>query len=32
MTPMHRGIIGVTNLNVEIQKRLNPDCIWHHLR
>ena len=26
MTPMHRGIIGVTNLNVEIQKRLNPDA------
>jgi exodeoxyribonuclease V alpha subunit len=26
MTPMHRGIIGVSNLNVEIQKRLNPDA------
>ena len=26
MTPMHRGTIGVTNLNVEIQKRLNPDA------
>ncbi|MEI9477192.1 MAG: ATP-dependent RecD-like DNA helicase [Deltaproteobacteria bacterium] len=26
MTPMHRGIIGVTNLNVEIQKRLNPEA------
>jgi exodeoxyribonuclease V alpha subunit len=26
MTPMHRGIIGVTNLNLEIQKRLNPDA------
>jgi exodeoxyribonuclease V alpha subunit len=25
MTPMHRGIIGVTNLNHEIQRRLNPD-------
>lgn len=26
MTPMHRGVIGVTNLNIEIQKRLNPDA------
>jgi exodeoxyribonuclease V alpha subunit len=26
MTPMHRGVIGVSNLNVEIQKRLNPDA------
>jgi len=25
MTPMHRGTIGVTNLNVELQKKLNPD-------
>jgi exodeoxyribonuclease V alpha subunit len=25
MTPMHRGIVGVTNLNIEIQKKLNPD-------
>ena len=26
MTPMHRGVIGVSNLNIEIQKRLNPDA------
>lgn len=25
ITPMHKGIIGVSNLNVELQKRLNPD-------
>jgi len=25
MTPMHRGVVGVTNLNLEIQKKLNPD-------
>lgn len=24
MTPMHRGIVGVTNLNAELQKVLNP--------
>ncbi len=24
LTPMHKGIIGVANLNVELQKRLNP--------
>jgi exodeoxyribonuclease V alpha subunit len=24
MTPMHRGVIGVTNLNAELQKELNP--------
>jgi exodeoxyribonuclease V alpha subunit len=24
LTPMHKGTIGVTNLNVELQKRLNP--------
>jgi len=25
LTPMHRGIIGAANLNVELQRRLNPD-------
>lgn len=25
LTPMHRGILGAMNLNVELQKRLNPD-------
>jgi len=25
LTPMHKGIIGVSNLNIELQKRLNPD-------
>jgi exodeoxyribonuclease V alpha subunit len=25
LTPMHRGTIGVGNLNVELQKTLNPD-------
>jgi exodeoxyribonuclease V alpha subunit len=25
LTPMHRGIIGVSNLNIELQKKLNPD-------
>jgi len=25
LTPMHRGTIGAMNLNVELQKRLNPD-------
>jgi len=25
LTPMHKGTIGVTNLNIELQKRLNPD-------
>jgi len=25
ITPMHKGIIGVSNLNVELQKKLNPD-------
>jgi len=25
LTPMHRGILGTTNLNIELQKRLNPD-------
>jgi exodeoxyribonuclease V alpha subunit len=24
LTPMHKGIIGVANLNTELQKRLNP--------
>ncbi len=24
LTPMHKGIIGVANLNIELQKRLNP--------
>jgi exodeoxyribonuclease V alpha subunit len=24
LTPMHRGIVGVANLNIELQKRLNP--------
>jgi exodeoxyribonuclease V alpha subunit len=26
ISPMYRGIIGVDNLNLELQKRLNPDC------
>ncbi len=26
LTPMHRGLIGVSNLNLELQKRLNPDA------
>ncbi len=25
LTPMHKGTIGVSNLNIELQKRLNPD-------
>jgi exodeoxyribonuclease V alpha subunit len=25
LTPMHKGSIGVTNLNIELQKKLNPD-------
>ena len=25
LTPMHRGVIGVSNLNIELQKNLNPD-------
>jgi exodeoxyribonuclease V alpha subunit len=25
LTPMHKGILGTTNLNTELQKRLNPD-------
>ena len=25
LTPMHKGVIGVTNLNLELQKKLNPD-------
>jgi exodeoxyribonuclease V alpha subunit len=25
LTPMHRGTIGVSNLNLELQKTLNPD-------
>jgi exodeoxyribonuclease V alpha subunit len=25
LTPMYKGIIGVNNLNLELQKRLNPD-------
>ena len=25
MTPMHRGVIGVTHLNDELQKAMNPD-------
>jgi exodeoxyribonuclease V alpha subunit len=25
MTPMHKGVIGVSNLNIELQKRLNPE-------
>ena len=24
LTPMHKGTIGVTNLNIELQKKLNP--------
>jgi exodeoxyribonuclease V alpha subunit len=24
LTPMHKGVIGVANLNIELQKRLNP--------
>ena len=24
LTPMHKGTIGVTNLNIELQRRLNP--------
>jgi len=24
LAPMHKGTIGVTNLNIELQKRLNP--------
>jgi exodeoxyribonuclease V alpha subunit len=24
LTPMHKGTVGVTNLNIELQKRLNP--------
>jgi exodeoxyribonuclease V alpha subunit len=24
LTPMHKGIIGVANLNIELQRRLNP--------
>ena len=26
LTPMHKGLIGVSNLNLELQKRLNPDA------
>ena len=25
LTPMHKGTIGVSNLNLELQKKLNPD-------
>jgi exodeoxyribonuclease V alpha subunit len=25
LTPMHKGVIGSINLNIELQKRLNPD-------
>ncbi len=25
LTPMHKGIIGVSNLNIELQKNLNPE-------
>jgi exodeoxyribonuclease V alpha subunit len=25
LTPMHKGVIGAINLNIELQKRLNPD-------
>jgi len=25
LTPMHKGLIGVSNLNLELQRRLNPD-------
>jgi exodeoxyribonuclease V alpha subunit len=25
LTPMHKGVIGVSNLNIELQKTLNPD-------
>ena len=25
LTPMHRGVIGATNLNIELQRALNPD-------
>ncbi|MCX8118158.1 MAG: ATP-dependent RecD-like DNA helicase [Desulfobacterota bacterium] len=26
LTPMHRGVIGVANLNLELQRKLNPDA------
>ncbi len=26
LTPMHKGVIGATNLNIELQKKLNPGC------
>lgn len=25
LTPIHKGVIGVANLNIELQKKLNPD-------
>lgn len=25
LAPMHKGVIGVSNLNIELQKKLNPD-------
>ena len=25
LTPMHKGVIGAINLNIELQKKLNPD-------
>ena len=25
LTPMHKGVIGATNLNIELQKKLNPN-------
>lgn len=25
ITPMHKGVLGVSNLNLELQKRLNPE-------
>ena len=25
LTPMHKGVIGTINLNIELQKKLNPD-------
>jgi exodeoxyribonuclease V alpha subunit len=29
ITPMHRGPVGIQNLNHELQQRLNPEsCVW----
>jgi exodeoxyribonuclease V alpha subunit len=34
LTPMHKGVIGATNLNIELQRALNPvqQCITHGSR